>query len=117
MDALRLEVERDGKGSAAGGALEALLLRLVRRQAQNDLVKAALATTAGRPEVRTAVAETSLAWQELIDRARREGRVRADLTTGDLRLFFAAARAAEELGPAEGKRMVELMLPALGLRR
>ena len=58
-------------------------------------------------------AEVSLAWQELIDRAREDGTVRSDATVKDLRFLFASARAADEVAPGGSDRVVELLLEAL----
>jgi AcrR family transcriptional regulator len=115
MSSVRAEIEESRQGADAGSALETMLLRLVDRQAHNNLVKAALAATSERPEVEAAVGEVSLAWQELLDRARRDGRIRATATTTDLRLLFAAARAAEDFGGEARERVVELILDGLRL--
>ena len=115
LGSVREDIEASQKGADAGGALEAMLLGLVERQAHNDLVKAALAATSERPEVKAAVGEVSLAWQELLDRARRDGSIRATATTMDLRLLFAAATAAENFGSEPRQRVVELILDGLRL--
>jgi hypothetical protein len=52
----------------------------------------------------------------LLDRARSEGRLRADATTTDLRLLFTAATAAEELEPGSSVRLVEVLLDGLERR-
>ncbi|MGI9183604.1 MAG: hypothetical protein ACR2GZ_01350 [Solirubrobacteraceae bacterium] len=44
------------------------------------------------------------------------GRLRADATTLDLRLLFAATRAAKQVEPGQWPRMLELMLDALETR-
>jgi hypothetical protein len=97
----------------AGAALEATLRRLVEWQTRNHLVRAALAATSDRLEVQAAIAEVSLEWQGLLDRARKQGRVRVDATVADLRLVFAATRAADEVDPGSRERMLELLLGAL----
>ena len=45
--------------------------------------------------------------------ARAEGRLRGDATTLDLRLLFAATRAAKQAEPEQWPRMLELMIDAL----
>ena len=60
-----------------------------------------------------ALGELSLAWQQLIDRAREEGTVRSDATVTDLRIVFAAARAADEVEAGGRDRVLTLMLEAL----
>jgi len=69
--------------------------------------------TSDRPDVEAAVGEVSLAWQELLDRARKGGALRTDATVTDMRLIFAATHAAEEFQPGARGRMLELLLDAL----
>ena len=64
-------------------------------------------------DVGVALGELSLAWQQLIDRAREEGTVRSDATVTDLRFVFAAARAADEVEAGGRDRVLTLMLEAL----
>ena len=45
--------------------------------------------------------------------ARAEWRLRADVTTLDLRLVFAATRAAKQVEPEAWPRMLELMIDTL----
>jgi AcrR family transcriptional regulator len=113
MEGLRAEVDAAHDEADAGAALERSIHRIVERQATNGLVRAALAATSDRREVQLAVGEVSLAWQALIDRARAQGSVRGDATVIDLRLLFAAARAADEVQPGARERVVALLLEAL----
>jgi AcrR family transcriptional regulator len=113
MDVLRAEVSSVHEDEDAGRALERSIRQIAERQASNKLVRAALAATSDRREVKLAVGEVSLAWQELLDRARGQGSVRGDATVTDLRLIFAAARAADEVEPGARERMLELMLDAM----
>ena len=46
-------------------------------------------------------------------RSRAEGRLRSDATTLDLRLLFAATRAAKQVEPEAWRRMLELLIDAL----
>lgn len=113
MEKLRLEVsEADGDGDA-GAALERTIRHLVDRQATNKLLRAALAVTSNRREVQIAVGEVSLAWQQLLDGARGQGRIRGDATVTDVRLIFAASAAADEVEPGARQRMVDLLLEAM----
>jgi hypothetical protein len=57
------------------------------------------------------------AQERLLAAARAEGRLRADATTLDLRLVFAATRAARNVEPEHWPRMLELMLDALDTQR
>ena len=113
MQRLRSEVSRAHEDEDAGAALERTIRHLVDRQATNKLLRAALAVTSDRREVRVAVGEVSLAWQELLDRARRQGSVRTDATVTDVRLVFAASAAADEIEPDGRRRMVDLLLEAM----
>ncbi len=113
MYALRAQIKAAREGEDPGAALEREIDRTVARQAASRLVKAALAATGDRREVQAARAEVHLAWQELLDRARNAGAVREDATVTDLRLVFAAARAADDLEPGARRRMLELVMPGL----
>jgi AcrR family transcriptional regulator len=113
MDAVRDEVRRAQDSPDPGEALRHTLEDLVEWQARNNLVRAALAATSDRVEVQAAVGDVTLAWQELIDRARKQGSLRTDATAGDVRLIFAATRAADELRPGGRERMFELLIDAI----
>jgi AcrR family transcriptional regulator len=102
----------DGRAEP-GAVLEETLRDLVEYQAQNHLVRAALAATSDRPEVQNAVDRVSLAWQALLDRARGAGAIRADATVTDLRLIFAATHAADGFQSGARGRMLALLLDAL----
>jgi len=51
--------------------------------------------------------------RRLLDAARAEGSLRADATTLDLKLLFAATRAAKQLEPDAWPRMLELLIDSL----
>jgi hypothetical protein len=102
-----------GERANAWTAIEDSVRRIAERQATNKLLSGALGLTSERREVVVAVAEMSLAWQELIDRAREDGTVRSDATVKDLRFLFASARAADEVAPGGSDRVVDLLLEAL----
>jgi len=72
---------------------------------------------ADHPDVIAAVARTTEAQERLLTAARAEGRLRADATTLDLRLLFAATRAARNVEPEYWRRMLELMVDALDTER
>lgn len=116
MESLGVEVSAAHRDADAGRALERTIRHLVDRQATNKLLRAALALTSERPEVKVAVGQVSLAWQELLDRARRQGSIRSDATVADVRLIFAATGAADEIAPGGGGRMLELLLEAMSGR-
>jgi AcrR family transcriptional regulator len=110
---LREEVLAAGEREDAWTALEGCVRRIAERQATNKLLSGALGLTSERRDVVVAVGEVSLAWQELIDRARDQGTVRDDATVKDLRFIFAAARAADEVEPGGRNRILDLLLGAL----
>jgi AcrR family transcriptional regulator len=113
LDLLRQEVTEAGGRADAWAAIEDSVRRIAERQATNKLLSGALGLTSDRRDVVLAVAEVSLAWQALIDRARDQGSVRSDTTVKDVRLLFAAARAADEVEAGGSDRVVSLLLEAL----
>jgi AcrR family transcriptional regulator len=94
-------------------ALTRLLWTLAKRQATDHVIGEAMATVSERPEVQAARATVTDALERLLAAARADGRLRADATTLDLRLLFAAIRASEELQPGAWRRMLELGIDAL----
>jgi AcrR family transcriptional regulator len=110
---LQEEVTDAGERADAWTAIEDSVRRIAERQATNKLLSGALGLTSDRREVVTAVAEVSLAWQALIDRARDQGTLRSDATVKDLRFLFAAARAADDVEPGGRDRVLDLLLEAL----
>ena len=98
-------------------ALTGMLTSVVSAQRADSLIGDALAAVADRPDVMAAVARASEAQERLLSAAREEGRLRADATSLDLRLLFAATRAARRVEPEQWTRMLELMIDALDARR
>jgi AcrR family transcriptional regulator len=94
-------------------ALTRLLWTLAEGQAADDVLGEAMATVSAHPSVQQALANTMAALERLLAAARVEGRLRADATTLDLRLLFAATRAATQLEPGAWRRMLELGIRAL----
>jgi AcrR family transcriptional regulator len=97
-------------------ALTGMLRSLVSAQRADPVIGDARALVADDPEVAAAVARSSEAQERLLAAARAEGRLRADATTLDLRLLFAATRAARRIEPDQWPRMLELMIDALEAR-
>jgi AcrR family transcriptional regulator len=89
----------------------------VRRQSPEPFFNEARAVVEDRPEVAEAIARAAAAQERLLAGARAEGRLRADATTEDVRLLFAATRAARRLSPDRVPRMLELMIDALDTTR
>jgi AcrR family transcriptional regulator len=115
----RLEETTSGADAALDGdgdrwtALTGLLWRLAERQAGDDVLGEAMVTVSTHPEVQRALGDTIQALEHLLDAARAEGRLRVDVTTLDLRLLFAATRAAKQLEAEAWRRMLELGIRAL----
>src|SRR5271154_3259525 len=103
------------RASSAGpwAALTDMLWALAEQQATDDVLGEAMATVSEHPAVQEAFASTIAAMELLLDAARAEGRLRLDATTLDLRLLFAATRAAGQLEEGAWRRMLELGLDAL----
>jgi AcrR family transcriptional regulator len=97
-------------------SLVALLGAHVERQAGDDVFAEAIACLSTDPDVERAHAATTAAWERLLEAGRAEGRLRPDADTDDLRLIFAAARAAGGLEPGAWRRMLELGIDALDTR-
>jgi AcrR family transcriptional regulator len=115
----RLKDTEDGAGAALGSpegpwiALTGLLWTLAERQAGDDVLGEAMATVSEHPAVQQALATTLAALEVLLAAARTEGRLRADATALDLRLLFAATRAAGQIEPGTWRRMLELGIDGL----
>jgi AcrR family transcriptional regulator len=115
----RLKESEDGAEAAllsavgAWPALTGLLWTLAERQAADDVLGEAMATVSEHPDVQESLARTIASLEQLLAAARADGRLRADATTLDLRLLFAATRAASQLEPGAWRRMLELGIDAL----
>ncbi len=112
------EAEEGARAALAGtdgpwAALTGLLWRLAAQQAEDHVLGEAMATVSEHPAVDEALERTTAALERLLSAARAEGRLRGDATTLDLRLLFAATRAASELQPGAWPRMLELGIDAL----
>jgi AcrR family transcriptional regulator len=94
-------------------ALNMLLRAIAERQAADDVLAEAMACVSEHPEVQEAMAATMHSLEALLDAAKAEGRLRPDATALDLRLLFAATRAARSLSSDAWRRMLELGTDAL----
>ena len=97
-------------------ALVGLLNDYAERQAGDDVVGEAIACVSTEPDVALAYAATNAALERLLAAGREEGRLRPDATAEDLRLIFAATRAAVQLEPGAWRRMLELGIDSLDTR-
>jgi AcrR family transcriptional regulator len=112
------ESERGAEAALASGedrwsALTGLLWMLAERQAGDDVLGEAMVTVSEHPAVVEALAATVVSLERLLAAARTEGKLRTDATTLDLRLLFAATRAALQLEAGAWRRMLELGIDAL----
>lgn len=89
-------------------ALVELIWDFAGRQAEDGVVAEAMSCALVEPQIETARVQTNGVLTRLLDAAKAEGRLRADATVGDLRLLFAAARAAEKVQPGGWRRMIQL---------
>jgi AcrR family transcriptional regulator len=94
-------------------ALIEMLATVVGRQSADNFLGEARVTVEGSPDVVAATARATEAIDRLLAAARAEGRLRPDATSLDLRLLFAATRAAKRVEPEQWPRMLELMIDAL----
>jgi AcrR family transcriptional regulator len=102
-----------GDPEGAWSGLLALLRSVAERQASDDVLGEAMVTVSGHPSVLEVAAATMHALEDLLTAAKAEGRLRADATAMDLRLLFAATRAARGLQADAWRRMLELGIDAL----
>jgi AcrR family transcriptional regulator len=98
-------------------ALTEMLHMLVEHQWADDFLGEARIAVADHPDVVEAAAHATTSIEALLCDARAEGRLRDDATTLDLRLVFAATRAAKRVEPEAWPRMLELMIDALDSHR
>ncbi|HZE05978.1 MAG TPA: hypothetical protein VE127_12175, partial [Solirubrobacteraceae bacterium] len=98
-------------------ALTDMLRSLAEAQRADYTMLEARMRVADHPDVVAAAARVTEAQERLLEAARAEGRLRPDATTLDLRLLFAATRAARNVEPRHWRRMLELMIDALDTRR
>jgi AcrR family transcriptional regulator len=107
-------------GERAGdrwAALTEMLWRLLERQSCDDFFGEAMQTVADHPDVVAALERAHEALDQLLIDTRAEGRLRSDASPLDLRLLFAATRAARQVEPMAWRRMLELLIDALDTRR
>jgi AcrR family transcriptional regulator len=94
-------------------ALTAFLWDHSERALSDDVLAEAVAVTRVDPAVQEVRARATAVLQQLVDAAKQEGAVRADATALDLRLVFAAARAAEGVEAGAWRRALELGVDGL----
>jgi AcrR family transcriptional regulator len=97
-------------------ALTETLWMFVERRTGDDFLGQARAQVRDHPNVAAATARAARALEQLLAKARAEGTLRADATTLDIRLLFAATHAAKQVEPAAWRRTLELFIEALAAR-
>lgn len=112
------EVWRTAEEAAAGDggawpALRGLMAEICASQIADDVLAEAISLTDVDPQVRRARRRVTDALRRLVDAAKAEGGLRADATVLDVRLIFAAARAAEEVRAGAWRRALELGIDSL----
>jgi AcrR family transcriptional regulator len=89
------------------------LRTLVERFSADDFLGEARVLVDDHPSVVAATNLATEAFEQLMAQARAEGRLRTDATTTDVRLLFAATRAAKKVEPDAWRRTLELFIDAL----
>ena len=102
-----------GASEDAFGSLCALLWEVAERQASDDLMGWAGELVADEPVVRRRRSRVTAVLDELLDLARAQGRLRADASSRDIHLLFAATRAARTIDTDGWKRVLVLLIDAL----
>jgi AcrR family transcriptional regulator len=109
-DAARSASAREGN---CWSALTEMLWMLVEQEAADTFLGEARIAVAAHPDVVSATEQATRAFESLLAGARAEGRLRADASMLDIRLLFAATRAAKHVEPQAWPRMLELLIDAL----
>jgi AcrR family transcriptional regulator len=102
-----------GAPDGAWSSLVELIREFGARQSEDDVVAEAMSCVLVEPHLEAARAQTNKALAQLLAAARAEGRLREDATVLDIRMIFAAARAAEKIEPGGWRRMIELGIDSL----
>jgi AcrR family transcriptional regulator len=101
-----------GRAGDRWSALTEMLWRLVERQSCDDFFGEAMRAVSEHPAVIAATDRAVTSLDQLLIDTRVEGRLRSDATPLDLRLLFAATRAAKQVEPTAWRRMLELLIDA-----
>ena len=104
------------RGGDAWEAMVDLFDLTADRQAEDYIVTEAFATISDHPQVMAAQERATVPIAELMNRAKEQGKLRGDVETQDLQMFFAAVGAAQTSMPRGArawKRMLRIMLDGL----
>jgi AcrR family transcriptional regulator len=113
LAAMRVEVDAALEQDDAWPALVAAIRRLIAVKGSDRVMRQAMATTSGRPDVEDARRRLAQAFEVLLDRAKAEGALRKDATVLDVRLVFAAVAVADDVEPGASARQLDLLLAGL----
>jgi len=98
-------------------ALTDVLSDIVEQQTYDEFFGDAKLKVDGHPAVRAASERAVAALERVLAAARAEGRLRSDASVLDLRLLFAATRAARHVDADVHGRMLQLVLDGLDTSR
>jgi hypothetical protein len=90
-----------------------MLWALAERQSADDFLGEAWDRVRDHPDVAAATRLSLEAIGQLVAAAQAEGKLRADVSAVDIRLLFAATRAANRVEPAGWRRMLTLLIDGL----
>lgn len=109
--------EASARAGDRWSALTEMLWTVVPLQSGDGFLGEAWTEVMDHPDIRAATARATRALERLLADARKEGRLRGDATTIDLRLLFAATRAAARIEPDAWERMLALLIDGLDTQR
>jgi hypothetical protein len=93
-----------------------MLWTIVELQHGDEILGEAWSQVADQEDVARATELTQSTINQLLDAAREEGSVRADVDIIDIRLVFTATRAVGRVSPEAWRRMLELLVDGLAAR-
>ncbi len=112
-----LAQEAAARSGSRWEALTDMLWHAVEGLQSDDFMGQAYVEVLDHPEVAEVNLTTTAALEALLKAARAEGRLRDDVTTVDIRLLFAATRAAKQIAPEAWQRTLQLFIDALDSQR
>lgn len=111
--ALQEQWTRATEQDDAWAALQEVVIATVSHKLTDRVARETWTIGMQREDVAQATAEILATMERLVDAARKQGALRADVTAADLRLLFRGAREAESLQPGGATRLAELTLAGL----
>ena len=90
------------------------LLRVIAERQEGDgVLGEAFAAAFQRPDLAKPLAAATAAVDDVLERVRADGALRAEITTDELRALFTGLRAADAAQPGSGAKLLELVLAGL----